>query len=187
MNHEDRRTEAKQASRKREPAKAEAKRNDPGGQGTVWEWSAEGIQHRANTVTMILKEILSSRSDINVAGAQARPKDLAYRDDSQGTGRSNLDSEPRQAAPCGVEPRPQVPTSDTAGSARRTRHFDWLLGDNPYLVSFPFAFTVGMIIMVGSTLVVWGITVLSASMFLLGAIVTLLGLLLYGWSLSVED
>ena len=52
--------------------------------------------------------------------------------------------------------------------------------DDPDVVSFPVAFIDSVIVLVGLSLVGWGITVVSPALFLAGVACTLLGLWLYG-------
>jgi hypothetical protein len=52
--------------------------------------------------------------------------------------------------------------------------------DDPDVVSFPVAFIDSVIVLVGLSLVGWGVTVVSPALFLAGVACTLLGLWLYG-------
>ena len=52
--------------------------------------------------------------------------------------------------------------------------------DDSDVVSFPVAFIDSLIVLVGLSLVGWGVTVVSPALFLAGVACTLLGLWLYG-------
>ena len=107
---------------------------------------------------------------------------------------------PNRVRPARDGPMPAEPSSPAASSPtevqsnrraanapvlKQTTSPCWL-GSDPngsHLVTFPFAFTVFMILTTGLTLVGWGITVTSAWLTVVGFLITLLGCALYGWSL----
>ena len=111
----------------------------------------------------------------------------AHQDDSRGSGGASLVDEQRQAERSPIEFQRPMPMPAASVFERRGRRFRSLLGQDPQLVAFPFAFTAAMVILAGFLLAAWGITVSGAAIFLSGVIVMLLGLLLYGRSLCVED
>jgi hypothetical protein len=55
------------------------------------------------------------------------------------------------------------------------------------LVNFPFAFTVFMILIIGLAAIAWGMFLTSAWLALAGCLVTLVGGISCGWSLSDQE
>jgi len=87
-----------------------------------------------------------------------------------------------------TSPPTEVQSSQSATDSnvlQRTTSSRWLGGDEngSHLVSFPFAFTVFMILTTGLIVVGWDIIVTSAWLTVAGFLITLLGCALYGRSL----
>src|SRR5262245_55866278 len=100
----------------------------------------------------------------------------AYKDDAKGSGGSGPvhDPPPHPAASSRGESEQPTPNPIPADSKRGPHGFESLLGDHAHLVSFPFAFTVSMILLAGFTMAACGMTVSNAALHVLGTIVTLL-------------
>ena len=82
----------------------------------------------------------------------------------------------------------EVRCDDDAAPAHLFHSPHWLTEDvhGSHLVNFPFAFTVFMILTTGLTAVGLGITVTNAWLAGVGALASLVGCFLYGWSLHDE-